>query len=157
MLRELFSHQTLPLLLPLQSSPIHSPPSTLHAKIPRARLTEGGTRPHHGARMDGHGLAMTPCPSMVWSGEIDGPSSTNELGSASKGQFGMGLSGVPTVAQLVNDIAWLCGLPVQSPALHSGLRIWHCHSCGVHHSADPIPPLPWEIPYAMGVAEKGKK
>ena len=62
---------------------------------------------------------------------------------------------------------------VQSLALLSGLRIQHCHSCGVscRHSLDPvllwlwsrpaatalIPLLAWEIPYAAGAALKKRQ
>ena len=62
---------------------------------------------------------------------------------------------------------------VRCLSLFSGLRIWHCHGCGVGHSlssaptllwlwcrlaaAAPLQPLAWELPYAMGVALKSKK
>ena len=61
----------------------------------------------------------------------------------------------------------------KSLALLSGLRIWHCVSCGIgrRHSSDLellwfwyrpvatalIPPLAWESPYATGAALKKTK
>ena len=64
-------------------------------------------------------------------------------------------------------------MQVQSLALLSGLRIWHCVSYGAGHSCGldlvllllwcrpaataPIQPLAWELPYAMGVALKKTK
>ena len=43
---------------------------------------------------------------------------------------------------------------VQSPAWHSGLRIWHCHSCGVGPAVARIQSLAWELPYATDAAKK---
>ena len=44
---------------------------------------------------------------------------------------------------------------VRSPAWHSGLKIWHCHSCGVGKAAQ-LQSLVWELPYAS-CAEKKKE
>ena len=51
---------------------------------------------------------------------------------------------------------WSTGTQVQSPAQHSGLRIWCCHSCGVgcNCSLDLIPDL--ETPYAKRWPKKKK-
>ena len=55
--------------------------------------------------------------------------------------------GVPAVAQWVNDpmaAAWVAAEAwIRSPAQHSGLRIWDCHSCGGGRScgSDSIPSL----------------
>ena len=48
-------------------------------------------------------------------------------------------------------------LPVQSPALHSGLRIWrYCsYGVGLRCGLDSVPGQ--EHPYATGASEKGKK
>ena len=44
---------------------------------------------------------------------------------------------------------------VRSPALLSGLRIWHCRELGYRPAATAlIQPLAWELPYAVGVALK---
>ena len=50
-------------------------------------------------------------------------------------------------------------LRVQPLASLSGLRIWHCRELWCRPVAtDPIRPLAWEPPYAMGAAlEKTKK
>ena len=62
-------------------------------------------------------------------------------------------------------------LQVQSPALLSGLRIWHCCGVGCRRSSDPMMlwlwrrlvataptgPLAWETPYAAGAALEKKK
>ena len=43
------------------------------------------------------------------------------------------------------------------PLWLSGLRIWHCHGCGVGHSCglDSVPGL--GISYALGVTEEEKE
>ena len=54
---------------------------------------------------------------------------------------------------------------VRSPALLSGLRIWHCCELwcrsqmrfGSCVAVAPIQPLAWELPYAAGVALKKQK
>ena len=47
---------------------------------------------------------------------------------------------------------------VQSLALLSGLRIWHCCELWCRPVATaPIGPLAWEPPYAAGVALEEKK
>ena len=48
-------------------------------------------------------------------------------------------------------------MQVQSLAWHSGLRIWHCHNCGVDYncSSDLIPGP--GTPYAMGQLKKKEK
>ena len=44
---------------------------------------------------------------------------------------------------------------VQSLALLSALRIWHCHELwGKLAAIAPTRPLAWELPYAAGVALK---
>jgi len=52
-----------------------------------------------------------------------------------------GSSGVPAVEQRVKYLmaaSWVAAeVQVQSPAQHSGLRLWHCHGCGL----DSIPSL----------------
>ena len=64
-------------------------------------------------------------------------------------------------------------LQVQSLALLSGLRVWHCRSCGVGHrcgldlallwlwhkpaATALFRPLAWEPPFATGAALKGQK
>lgn len=50
-------------------------------------------------------------------------------------------SGVPTVVQWDWQYFGSVGTKVQSPAKHSGLRIWHCHSCslGQNCGSDLIP------------------
>ena len=65
--------------------------------------------------------------------------------------------GVPTVAQ---QDQWHLGstrILVQSLALHSGLKIWHCCSCSLVHNynSDLIPGL--VTPYAVGEPKKRKK
>ena len=61
-------------------------------------------------------------------------------------------------------------IQVQSLALLSGLRIWHCRERSVGHRRGsdpvwlwyrlspvaPIRPLAWELPHAIGVALKSK-
>ena len=51
------------------------------------------------------------------------------------------MRGVPAVAQRNQRHLWSAGTQVQSPAWQSGLRIPHCHSCGIGHScgSDLIP------------------
>lgn len=48
-------------------------------------------------------------------------------------------------------------MQIQSPAQHSGLGIWHCHSfsVGPKYSSDLVPGL--ETPYALGQLKMGKK
>ena len=82
-------------------------------------------------------------------------------------------SGVPVVAQRKQILLGTMRVWVQSLASLSGLRIQHCHSCGVGHrhcsdlallwlrcrpaAAAPIRPLAWEPPYAECAALKGQK
>ena len=49
------------------------------------------------------------------------------------------------------------GMQVQSPAQHSGLRIWRCGSCslGCNDGSDLIPGP--GTPYAVGQPKKGEK
>ena len=49
------------------------------------------------------------------------------------------------------------GMQVQFPGQHSGLRIWHCHSCSLGHNcgSDLIPGQ--GIPHATGQSKKKKK
>ena len=49
------------------------------------------------------------------------------------------------------------GTQVQSPAWHSGLRVWHCRICGLggNCGSDPIPGL--GTPYVEGWLKKEKK
>ena len=39
--------------------------------------------------------------------------------------------GIPSVVQCVNDPAHLHGIVSLIPGLVRGVRIWHCHSCGI--------------------------
>ena len=49
------------------------------------------------------------------------------------------------------------GTQVQSPAQHSELRIWPCHSCGLGRNCSwDLTPGPG-TPYAMGQQEKEEK
>ena len=52
---------------------------------------------------------------------------------------------------------WNAGTQVRSLAWHSGLRIWHHHSCSIghHRGSDLVPGL--GTPYAMGLPEKKRK
>ena len=43
---------------------------------------------------------------------------------------------------------------VQSPVRHSGLGMWHCHSCGISHSCISDLMLGRELPYAFSAAKK---
>ena len=68
-------------------------------------------------------------------------------------------AGVPTVAQWVKNlaaVAWV-DAEVQSPACHSGLRIWCCHGCGIGHSCglDSVPGL--ETSVCCGCSHKKKR
>ena len=53
----------------------------------------------------------------------------------------------------ISDVLEAAGMQVQSPAWHSGLRIWLCHSCSLGHDcgSDLIPG--WGAPYAPGVGQ----
>lgn len=49
------------------------------------------------------------------------------------------------------------GVQVLSLARHSGLRIWHCHTCGFgHNCGSDLIPGPG-TPYTMGWPKKKKK
>ena len=50
----------------------------------------------------------------------------------------------PAVAQRHHKHLWTTGMQVQSLAPHSGLRIWHCHSCGIGHSCGSNV-IPWPL------------
>ena len=52
---------------------------------------------------------------------------------------------------------WRGGMQVRSPAQHSGLRIWRCHSCGIvcNCGLDLIPVL--GTPYATGWPKRKKE
>ena len=65
--------------------------------------------------------------------------------------------GAPAVAQWDWQHLGSAGMWVPSPAQHSGVRIQHCHSCGVGQdcSLDLIPGL--GAPHAMGQSKNGKK
>ena len=54
---------------------------------------------------------------------------------------------------------WLIsvGVPVGSQAQRSGLGIQPCCGCGVDCSSGLDSTLAWQLPYAVGVAEKEKK
>ena len=62
--------------------------------------------------------------------------------------------GVPAVTQWDQWHSGSAGLQVGSPAQHSGLRIRHCHSCGLSLdcSSDLIPGQ--GTPYSMGQPKK---
>ena len=50
------------------------------------------------------------------------------------------------------------GTQVPPPAWHSGLRIWHCHSCGLGHNCGSALISGWGTPYAWVQPKKeGKK
>ena len=65
--------------------------------------------------------------------------------------------GVPTVAQL----DWRCfvsaGTEVPSPAQHSGLRIWQCHSCSLGYNCSIDLMLGLGSSHCCRVAKNGKK
>ena len=65
--------------------------------------------------------------------------------------------GAPNVAQQEQWCLGRAGTQVQSPAQHSGLRIWYCRSCGFGHDCglDLIPGP--RVPYATGQPKMKKK
>ena len=65
--------------------------------------------------------------------------------------------GISTVVQQDQRHLWSPRTQLQSPAQHSELRIWHCHSCSIGHNcgSDLIPGL--GNPYAVGQSKKKKK
>ena len=65
---------------------------------------------------------------------------------------------VPTMVQRKRIQLGTMRWRVQSLALLSGLRLWHCHELWCGPSAVAlIGPLPWEPPYAAGAALKSKR
>ena len=66
--------------------------------------------------------------------------------------------GYGVLAVMQWDLQRLCSAGGRlNPSLHSGLKIWHCHSCGIHCncSSDLIPGL--GTLYATGQPKKGGK
>ena len=57
------------------------------------------------------------------------------------------------VAKCVEDPALLWAV-VQAA---DEAQIWYCCGCGANQQLAPIRPLPWELPYAAGVALKSKE
>ena len=98
---------------------------------------------------------------------IPGPGTPYASGRPKIGWGGSTRTGVPIVAQQKQIRLGTMRLQVQSLALISGLRIWHCHelwcrsqtqlSSSMAAAVAPLGPLAWEPPYATDAAVKRKK